>query len=65
MIVKAEVTYRCYMSEKDSQLIRDYAEENELSLKDAANEIFGELSIYDEFDEIESMTTDIEEVEED
>jgi hypothetical protein len=43
--VKATVTYTCYLSEKDSKEVKSYAKKNDLTLREAVEELYSQYKI--------------------
>jgi hypothetical protein len=67
LVVTAEatVTYTCTLSEEDSQKVRDYIGDTDLSFEDAVLELYfsGEINIYRDFIESDFSTEQIVQVE--
>ena len=63
--VEATVTYTCTLSEEDSQKVRDYIGDTDLSFEDAILELYsnGEISLYGNFFESDFSTEQIVQVE--
>lgn len=43
--VEATVTYTCYLSEKDSKEVKSYAKKNDLTLREAVEELYSQYKI--------------------
>lgn len=43
--VEAAVTYTCYLSEKDSKEVKSYAKKNDLTLREAVEELYSQYKI--------------------
>nr|DAJ44875.1 MAG TPA: Arc-like DNA binding domain protein [Caudoviricetes sp.] len=43
--VEATVTYTCYLSEKESKEVKSYAKKNDLTLREAVEELYGQYKI--------------------
>ena len=63
---EATVQYACELSEKDEQKVREYAEQNDVTLKEAVGELYGDcaINLYAKSWESDFNTNTILEVEE-
>lgn len=43
--VEATVTYTCYLSEKESKEVKSYAKKNDLTLREAVEELYSQYKI--------------------
>jgi hypothetical protein len=62
----ATVEYVCYLSDEDAEKVREYAEREGCSLREAVADLYagGEISLYDECAERDFTTEHIDDVEE-
>jgi len=65
LTVTGKIWYACILSDEDSLQVLDYAKENDLSIEEAAMELYnkGEISFYEECVESDYSTENIELVE--
>ena len=58
----ATVEYTCWLTEEDEQRVRFYAEENEMDIEEAVQELYdkGEIQIYQDSTESDFTTEKIE-----
>lgn len=64
--VTAEVQYACWLSEEDSEKVKEYAEESECELETAVWELYanGEINLYDDSSESDFSTEKVDSIEE-
>jgi hypothetical protein len=64
--VTAEVQYACWLSEEDSEKVKEYAEENGCELETAVWELYvkGEIELYADSQESDFSTESVDCVEE-
>lgn len=62
----AKVWYACTLSEKDEKCVRDYMKKNDVELLDAVRDLYAEneIEIYQESEESDFLTLEIEDAEE-
>lgn len=62
--VTATVNYVCYLNKEDSEMVREYAEENDLTLEEAVATLYGnnEINLYRESTESDFCTESIDAV---
>ena len=62
--VEAKVWYTCTLNEEDEKKVKNYAEENEISLEEAVWDLYGntEIELYENSVESDFSTESIEEV---
>ena len=67
VITEATVQYACRLSEEDEQKVRDYAEENEMTLKEAVSALQSDcaINLYADSWEHDFSTNEILSVDED
>ena len=65
LMVSAKVWYACTLTEKDEKAVRDYAEKNGTDLTDSVKELYAknEIEIYQDSEESDFTTWEIEDVE--
>lgn len=65
-MVEATVTYACYLDESESELVRQYAEEEDCSLEDAVMMLYTEdkINLYRNSTESDFCTCECTQVEE-
>lgn len=56
--VDATVTYTCYLSEKDSKKVKSYAKKNDLTLREAVEELYSQhkIDLYEQSTESDFST---------